>query len=351
MLLSSRARALATLIGIALAGCSTPAEVSCLPGESLCHGACIASTAVCPGAAAGDMATGGACSVATDCPPTTTTACVANLCNPTVQRCMLVDAPVGVPCSDNGGTVCDGNGSCVPSVGAPGAACSTNLQCASGACGPSGSGSRCCAQSCPTGPCGATDCDATGACVLTPIGVPCGPGACNGAGTCVLPCAQTMYKCVFVTSQAHDGNLGGTAGADAMCAAAASAAGVAGTFAAWLSVTGTDANTRIGASTQPFQLLDGSPVAVNTATFSSGVLVGPINRDEAGNLVVPGDVWTNTKSDGTLNAAGACGDFTSNAHASSPVPVAGSCGAADSTWTDNQPLFCDGAARLYCLEL
>ena len=390
------------MIGIALGGCSTPAEVSCLPGESPCQGACIASTAVCPGAAAGDMASGGGCSVATDCPtppttcltgacnagacattnaaagtpctdsggtlcdgsgvcvaacasptdcpPTTTTACVANLCNPMVQVCMLVDAPAGVPCSDNGGTVCDGNGTCVPS-GAPGAACSTNLQCASGACGPSGTGSHCCAQSCPTGPCGATDCDATGACVLTPIGVPCGAGACNGAGTCVLPCAQTMYKCVFVTSQAHDGNLGGTAGADATCAQAASAAGVAGTFAAWLSVTGTDANTRIGASTQPYQLLDGTAVAVNSAAFSSGALVAPVNRDETGSLVAPGDVWTNTNPDGTLNAAGACGDFTSNAHASSPVPVAGSCGAADTTWTDNNTLFCDGTARLYCLEL
>ena len=360
---------------VALGGCSTPAEVSCLAGESLCHGACIASGTVCPGAApnlamgtcAMPNATAGTpcndnggivcdgfgtcvpgCSSPPDC-PTTTTMCAANVCNPMVHLCMLIDAPAGVVCSDSGGTVCNGNGTCVPS-GAPGMACSLDSQCASGQCGTSGSGSHCCAQSCPTGTCGATDCDASGACVFMPMGVPCGAGMCNGAGTCVLPCGQSMYKCAFVTNQVHDGNLGGSAGADATCAAAASAAGVAGTFAAWLSVTGSDANTHIGASTQPYQLLDGTAVAANSATFSSGALLGPITRDENGNLILPGDVWTNTNLDGTLNAAGACGDFMSNSHASAPVPIVGSSGAADPTWTANQTIFCDATARLYCLE-
>jgi hypothetical protein len=352
---SSGARAAGLALLVALAGCSTPAEVSCLAGESLCQGACIPEGTACPGAAV-DMAGGGCdggscvagCSLPTDC-PATTSACVANLCNPTAHACMLVDAPAGVPCSDSGGTACDGMGACV-GPGPSGAPCSSSMQCASGLCGTTGNGSHCCAQSCPGGPCGAVDCDTTGACVLTPMNAPCGVGLCNGAGTCVLPCGQPMYKCAFVTSQSHDGNLGGAAGADATCAAAATAAGITGTFAAWLSVSGADANGRIGASTQPYQLLDGTPVAANTTALSGGSLLNPIDRDETGSLVGPVDVWTNTNPDGTLNAAGACGDFTSNLHTAAPVPVAGSSGAADATWTDNHTIFCDGAARLYCFE-
>src|SRR6185312_12286239 len=253
---SSVARAAGLALLVALAGCSTPAEVSCLAGESLCHGACIPEGTACPGAAvdmAGGLCDGGGscvagCSLPTDC-PATTSACVANLCNPTAHVCMLVDAPAGIPCSDSGGTACDGMGACV-GPGPSGAPCSSSMQCESGQCGTTGGGSHCCAQSCPSGPCGAADCDTTGACVLMPKNAPCGAGLCNGAGTCVLPCGQSMYKCAFVTSQSYDGNLGGTAGADATCASAATAAGLTGTFAAWLSVTGFDANSRIGASTQ-----------------------------------------------------------------------------------------------------
>ena len=396
---SSVARAGGLALLVLLSGCSTPAEVSCLAGESPCHGACVPAGTACPGVAV-DMAAG-ACSIAAECPipatacqagvcsggtcgttnrvagtpcndsggdvcdgsgscvvgcslptdcPATSTACVANLCSPTAHLCMLVDAPAGAPCNDNGGSACDGNGACVAPAGAPGAACTTSAQCASGLCGPSGGGSHCCAQPCPSGPCGAVDCDTSGACVLMPMNAPCGAGLCNGTGTCVLPCGQSMYKCVFVTSQAYDGNLGGTTGADATCAAVASGAGLTGAFGAWLSVTGSDANTRVGTGTQPYQLLDGTPLAANSAALSGGSLLNPIDRDETGSLVGPVDVWTNTNPDGTLYAAGACGDFTSNLHTDTPLPAAGSSGAANATWTDNQMIFCDATARLYCFE-
>jgi hypothetical protein len=183
-----------------------------------------------------------------------------------------------------------------------------------------------------------------------PKGMFCGIGLCNGNGTCVLPCGQPNYKCAFVTSQTHDGKLGGPFGADGICAGAASAAGVTGTFSAWVSVTGTDANTRIGNSTQPYQLLDGTGVAINTPALSSGSLLGAINRDENGTLIPPGDVWTNTNSDGTLNLGGACGDFDSNSHVAAPASVVGSSGATDGTWTNAHVLFCDSVARLYCIE-
>jgi hypothetical protein len=55
------------------------------------------------------------------------------------------------------------------------------------------------------------------ACEFPPV-----PAACN-------PCK------VFVTSTVHDGNLGGLAGADAICNSLASDAGLPGTYKAWLS--------------------------------------------------------------------------------------------------------------------
>jgi hypothetical protein len=373
---------IANLCGIVPAPTGTPCNEN---GGSQCNGqgACVVG-----------------CSAPTDC-PATGSACRANLCNPTSRACELVDAPAGVGCNEGGGTRCDGNGSCVGCMTAndcsppptncwmsicdsahscgvapalpggscnvgggtvcdgngncvaqapPGATCSANAQCTSGLCGTSGSGSRCCATACPTGPCGATDCDAAGACLFMPFGMFCGTGQCNGQGTCVMPCGQPGYKCVFVTSALFDGALGGAAGADDKCAALASAANVAGAFTAWLSAGVTSAAQRIGASTLPYVLVDGSKIAASSSQLASGSISGPIDRDEAGRLVAPSAVWTNTNADGTTNAVGACTDFSSNAPTDAPVPVAGVTSAADLSWTSNSTLTCDAMARLYCFE-
>jgi hypothetical protein len=94
--------------------------------------------------------------------------------------CFLLAAGCGDPRDDG-------------SVQAAGTPCSSDAQCASGACGVGGSG-NCCAAACITGGCGATGCDGNGACVY-PAGasVACPPScsggmltasACDGAGAC-----------------------------------------------------------------------------------------------------------------------------------------------------------------------
>jgi len=50
------------------------------------------------------------CSTALDC-PTSTTACASAVCSS--ATCGVTDALVGTPCSDSGGTLCNGGGACV----------------------------------------------------------------------------------------------------------------------------------------------------------------------------------------------------------------------------------------------
>jgi hypothetical protein len=67
-------------------------------------------------------------------------------------------------------------------------------------------------------------------------------------------------KRVFVTSTGYPGNLGGLAGADAKCQERATAAGLGGTFKAWLSAAGTgnSAAERLTHATVPYVRVDGA---------------------------------------------------------------------------------------------
>ncbi len=81
-----------------------------------------------------------------------------------------------------GGDVCQNpgaSGTCVSTL-PPGTACFANNQCTSGECGTSGIG-HCCTAGCIPGPCGASDCDALGACVYVAPGTACGPTTCAGS--------------------------------------------------------------------------------------------------------------------------------------------------------------------------
>jgi hypothetical protein len=65
-------------------------------------------------------------------------------------------------------------------------------------------------------------------------------------------------KRVFVTSTVYTGNLGGSAGADDKCQERADAAGLGGTFKAWLSATGTgnSAFDRLSHASVPYVRVD-----------------------------------------------------------------------------------------------
>lgn len=91
------------------------------------------------------------------------------------------------------------------------------------------------------------------------------------------------FKLVFVSSSAHSGNLGGVAGADAICQGLATNAGLPGTYRAWISDTlGNSPSSRFARSTSPYARVDGTVVANDWADLTDGSIAAAINLTETG---------------------------------------------------------------------
>lgn len=150
----------------------------------------------------------------------------------------------------------------------------------------------------------------------------------------------------FVTSQTRPGNLGGVAGADALCAQLATAANLTGTFRAWLSVAGTPAADRI-TSNGPWQLVTGEVVATTKAQLTSGQLQRALNKDEKGATppAVEDRVWTGTNGQG--QAAGA----DCNGWMGGGAGRVGEAEHANQQWTTLTDEACTEVNRVYCFEL
>lgn len=151
-------------------------------------------------------------------------------------------------------------------------------------------------------------------------------------------------KRVFATSTFHTGSFGGLAGADAICAARAAAAGLSGTFMAWLSASDGAPATTFTMAAVPYALVTGTVVASDWADLVDGALMHAIDRDENGNLV-GGDVWTGTDPSGSAVPA-TCTDWSTT----SGTGQCGSSGAADTAWTAVLIPPCSFTLRLYCFE-
>jgi hypothetical protein len=176
--------------------------------------------------------------------------------------------------------------------------------------------------------------------------------------------AGVAARVVFVSSALYDGNLGGLSGADAKCQALATAAGLAGTYAAWLSDATTSAAFRLAHSSVPYVLVDGTVVAQNWAQLvSGGRLLHAIDETESGGPPPIGTyqcggsdptVWTYTDPSGAPLGGGLdCSDWTSSVVAAA---FTGTALAADSPfWTEycqspTGPGTCADTAALYCMQ-
>ena len=150
---------------------------------------------------------------------------------------------------------------------------------------------------------------------------------------------------VFLTSTNQNGNLGGLAGADAICQARATAASLGGTWRAWLSTSTTNASTRVGSG--PWHRVgDFTKVADDIADLTDGTLDAQINRNESGAIVATSVVFTGTTTAGNVTA-NTCNNWTSTAGQGGR----GSSGATGATWTQNNSENCANSRRLYCFEL
>lgn len=187
---------------------------------------------------------------------------------------------------------------------------------------------------------------------------------CGGCGvTCDATCTPGgCVRYVFVTDEISNGNLGGVTGADATCQQEADAAGLDGTYFAWLSSNSVTPAGRFLQSSVPYVRPDGTVVADDWADLLDGSLGAPINLNAAGaSPAAPtcgtDRVWTNANTDGTLfSASWTCSNWTTGGG----VGHVGDMDDTNSGWTNTTGAACNvstvcGAGqevggRLYCFQ-
>lgn len=150
----------------------------------------------------------------------------------------------------------------------------------------------------------------------------------------------------FVSSETPTGNLGGVAGADALCNKLAAAAKLPGTYRAWISTAQVDAIDRItGAG--PWVRVDGKIVAQSKAQLATGTLDNPLDKDDKGQTPPGAEdrVWTATGPNGKFVGGSDCGAWTGAG--------SGHVGEAEhsgSKWTSLEDESCTEVNRIYCFQ-
>lgn len=164
----------------------------------------------------------------------------------------------------------------------------------------------------------------------------------------------------FVTSEKFTGDLGGLTGADAKCQMLADAAGLPGTYMAWLSDDTGSPATRMTRSKGPYVLPNGAVVVDSWDALTAdpmAPLQAPITMTET--MGVPpvlfpncgvfgcSAVWTNTTRTGTLaTAGGSCSNWAITAGGGN----FGDWGEVDAFWTFAGWGLCTEERLLYCFE-
>ena len=177
---------------------------------------------------------------------------------------------------------------------------------------------------------------------------------CGGDGVCT----------VFITSEQYDGNLGGLDGANEKCNQLAAAAGLEGTYSAWLSTDeDNDPESLFTHAQLPYRSVgeqqnEGPQIAANWTAWTTGTLDSLPQKDEAGNdCNAPGagcPFWSATVQTGAFSAVGGtCNSWTDNVD----LALFGSAGAL---FVDTPEIFsssgstapCEqgGSIRVLCFE-
>ena len=168
------------------------------------------------------------------------------------------------------------------------------------------------------------------------------------SSTSTSDCSATSRKRVFVTSTTSNGNLGGISGGDTKCATLASAAGLCGTWKAWLSDATTTAISRI-ADVGPWYHVDRA-----TLVFSSKAQIAAgtdpsdtIYKTETGANSAAAQVWTGSTNAGQIDVGDHCQSWaSSNGGDTGQVGLTG-----DATrWSDFAPNGCGALRPIYCFE-
>jgi trimeric autotransporter adhesin len=162
------------------------------------------------------------------------------------------------------------------------------------------------------------------------------------------------HNYVFVTSATFDGNLGGVAGGDSKCQAAATGAGLGGTWRAWLATSTATAQSRLG-SARGWVRRDGQPFADAAASIVAPAyqVFHPVRLDERGkDLSSETSVHSGTDQTGAAYFANSkywtCVDWTSNATTDSAE--SGDILGGSGSWSYDAALGCNYAIPIYCFQ-
>jgi hypothetical protein len=151
-------------------------------------------------------------------------------------------------------------------------------------------------------------------------------------------------KRVFITSTPYQGTFGSAEKGDELCAAAATVAGLGGSWVAWLSENSKDAADRIQ-SPGPWYLVDQSTLVFANAAQLRTTPSAIIDQDEKGEMVShTNDVWTGTNTGGLHGGSDCIGWLVSSSSATT-----GSLFSID-LWTQSSNEVCTKQLRLYCFE-
>jgi hypothetical protein len=159
-------------------------------------------------------------------------------------------------------------------------------------------------------------------------------------------------KVVFNTMIGKGGrSLGGVTGADAKCQADAEAAGLAGTYKAWIADATTDSApaVRFNRATVPYVRVDGVIVADDWSDLTDGSL-DAVSISETDNFTSGNGIWTNVLPDGT-RASALSVDHCDNWDSAGVTGNIGNRAVTNSNWTSWATGHnCAAGLKLYCFE-
>lgn len=179
-------------------------------------------------------------------------------------------------------------------------------------------------------------------------------GFLNGVPLCTN--WESSVRVVFVTSNTVTGAIGGLAAADTICQNEANAAGLLGTYIAFLSNSVNPGSTIDLINNNPASLKyirpDSTTVANSTAEFLSTTHLAPISLTASGTTIT-GDarVWTGYINDnGTITPNQNCSDWTD----ATPWTAGGANGIAtetDARWFHDYGTYCTEYHHFYCVQV
>jgi hypothetical protein len=164
------------------------------------------------------------------------------------------------------------------------------------------------------------------------------------------PDAPLDHRRVFVTAKPiMVPNFVSIDNADTVCGQRATAAGLGGSWVAWISSSTSSASSRLDHGAIPYRLLDGTEIAANWTELTSGALKHAISVNEHGGQTTM-LVITGTLNDGSVNPNNTCNDWSGNAQADT-THTGNSSSTTEWSVTATTPQSCLAAiGALYCFE-